>query len=264
MENVVKAVGGGSCWVQMPLKLALGVKETVIWHRQGALERGRGGGLPPALPIHPCPALLLPFSRGRGFGFYVTLVPHAASFPCAGAVMFRRCYGRMHNTPTTTTTTQPPNNHHTIIKKQPPTTEQPPATTTQPPNNHHTTTTQPHYTQPPHNHHQPPPPPHNRHTTTTTAKQPAHNHHTTSTSHAHEHSQAFPPHRRACTRKHRAFRRPAVGEGMPLPVPPPHESLDAGDIMEEPDVFLRTKNVLTTLGTPEPSLLSVTSSALRS
>ena len=52
LEEVAKAVGGGYCRLQMPLTLALGVRETVDGHRLGALEGG-GGGLPPSLPMHP-------------------------------------------------------------------------------------------------------------------------------------------------------------------------------------------------------------------
>ena len=44
LEGVAKAVGGGFCWSQMPLTLALGVRETVAGHRLGALEGGGGGG----------------------------------------------------------------------------------------------------------------------------------------------------------------------------------------------------------------------------
>ena len=45
LEEVAKAVGGGYCRLQMPLRLALGVRETVGGHRLGALEGG--GYLPP-------------------------------------------------------------------------------------------------------------------------------------------------------------------------------------------------------------------------
>ena len=45
LEEVAKAVGGGYCRPQMPLKLALGVRETVAGHKLGALEGG--AGLPP-------------------------------------------------------------------------------------------------------------------------------------------------------------------------------------------------------------------------
>ena len=42
LEEVAKAVGGGHCRLQMPLKPALGVRETVAGHRLGALEGGLG------------------------------------------------------------------------------------------------------------------------------------------------------------------------------------------------------------------------------
>ena len=48
LEAVAKAVGGGYCHLQMPLKLALAVRETVAGRRLGALEGGRD--LPP--PSH--------------------------------------------------------------------------------------------------------------------------------------------------------------------------------------------------------------------
>ena len=54
-EAVGQAVGGGCqsghCRLQMPLRLALGVRVTVAGRRLGALEGGRGG-VPPALPMH--------------------------------------------------------------------------------------------------------------------------------------------------------------------------------------------------------------------
>ena len=43
LEEVAQAVGDGYCRLQMPLTLALAVRETVAGHRLGALE-GRGGG----------------------------------------------------------------------------------------------------------------------------------------------------------------------------------------------------------------------------
>ena len=52
LEEVAKAVGGGYCRLQMPLKLALGVRETVAGHRLGALEGG-GGYLPPSFQCIP-------------------------------------------------------------------------------------------------------------------------------------------------------------------------------------------------------------------
>ena len=42
LEEVAKAVGGGYCRLQMPLSLALGVREMVAGHRLGALEGGGG------------------------------------------------------------------------------------------------------------------------------------------------------------------------------------------------------------------------------
>ena len=47
LEEVAKAVRGGCCRLQMPLRLALGVRGTVAGHRLGALEEGGGGTLPP-------------------------------------------------------------------------------------------------------------------------------------------------------------------------------------------------------------------------
>ena len=37
LQEVAKAVGGGYCWLQMPLRLALAARETVAVHRLGAL-----------------------------------------------------------------------------------------------------------------------------------------------------------------------------------------------------------------------------------
>ena len=54
LEEVAKAVGGRYCPLQMPLRLALGVRGTVAGHRLGALEGG-GGFLPPFQCI-PAPA----------------------------------------------------------------------------------------------------------------------------------------------------------------------------------------------------------------
>ena len=51
LQEVVKAVGGGYCQLQRPLKLALAVREAVAGHRLGALEGG--GGTPPPPPMHP-------------------------------------------------------------------------------------------------------------------------------------------------------------------------------------------------------------------
>ena len=48
LEEVAKAVGGGYCRLQMPLKPALRVRVTVAGHRLGALE-----GVPAPPPMHP-------------------------------------------------------------------------------------------------------------------------------------------------------------------------------------------------------------------
>ena len=75
LEEVAEAVGGGYCRLQMPLKLALAVRETVAGHRLGGLE-----GVTPPLHMHPwvrgpalsyCEACTGP-SDGGGGG-----VPHA-------------------------------------------------------------------------------------------------------------------------------------------------------------------------------------------
>ena len=46
LEEVAKAVGGGYCRLQMPLRPSLGVRGTGAGRRLGALEGG-GGGSPP-------------------------------------------------------------------------------------------------------------------------------------------------------------------------------------------------------------------------
>ena len=46
LEEVTKAVGGGYCRLQMPVKRAVAIRQTVAGRRLGALERG-GGGVPP-------------------------------------------------------------------------------------------------------------------------------------------------------------------------------------------------------------------------
>ena len=42
LKEVAEAVGGGYCWLQMPLTLALAVRGIVAGHRLGALEEGGG------------------------------------------------------------------------------------------------------------------------------------------------------------------------------------------------------------------------------
>ena len=44
LEEVAQAVGGGYCRLQMPLRVALGVRETVAGDRLGTLEGGGGLG----------------------------------------------------------------------------------------------------------------------------------------------------------------------------------------------------------------------------
>ena len=61
LEEVAKAVGGGYCRLQMPLKLALGVRETVAGRRLGALEGGGGRNMI-KIPSRPG------FKRGGGLG----------------------------------------------------------------------------------------------------------------------------------------------------------------------------------------------------
>ena len=48
LEEVAEAGGGSYCRLRMPLRLALGVRETVAGHRLRALEGGGGGAPPPA------------------------------------------------------------------------------------------------------------------------------------------------------------------------------------------------------------------------
>ena len=70
LEEVVKAVGGGYCRLQMPLKLALGVRGTVAGHRLGALEGGAGGGLPAfqCIPAPPSASMAPPPPRASVTG----------------------------------------------------------------------------------------------------------------------------------------------------------------------------------------------------
>ena len=50
LEEVAKAVGGGYCRLQMPLKLALGVRGTAAGHRLGDPEPRQSGAEPPPPP----------------------------------------------------------------------------------------------------------------------------------------------------------------------------------------------------------------------
>ena len=54
LEEVAEAVGGGFCRLQMPVSLALAVRETVAGHRLRAVE-GAGGGYPPHPPFQCIP-----------------------------------------------------------------------------------------------------------------------------------------------------------------------------------------------------------------
>ena len=58
LEEVAKAVGGGYCRLQMPLKQALAVRGTVAGHRLGALEGGRVLPPPPFQCIPASPPVL--------------------------------------------------------------------------------------------------------------------------------------------------------------------------------------------------------------
>ena len=63
-RRLPKAVGGGHCRLQMPLKLALAVRGTVAGHRLGALE---GGGGITSVPSNASPPrrLALAWPEGR-------------------------------------------------------------------------------------------------------------------------------------------------------------------------------------------------------
>ena len=67
LEEVAKAVGGGYCRLQMPSRLALGVRGTVAGHRLGALEEG-GGGKRSATPSPPSGMRQLSHFWGGGGG----------------------------------------------------------------------------------------------------------------------------------------------------------------------------------------------------
>ena len=77
LEEVAKAVGGDYCRLQMPLKLALAVRETVAGHGRGTLE----GGAPP-VPMHPCTHTPLPVweQRARGLWPSQSMVPAVRGF----------------------------------------------------------------------------------------------------------------------------------------------------------------------------------------
>ena len=96
LEEVAKAVGGGHCRLQMPLKLALGVRETVPGHGPGALEGG-GGGLPP-FQCTPAPHLIkrkLQWGGGGGLRMTGVLAPRA---PARASLYGGRLFGRARPT----------------------------------------------------------------------------------------------------------------------------------------------------------------------
>ena len=65
LEEVAKAVGGGYCRLQMPLRLALGVRGAVAGRWLGALEGGDGGSPPfQGIPA-PHPQTATPAALGR-------------------------------------------------------------------------------------------------------------------------------------------------------------------------------------------------------
>ena len=84
LEEVAKAVGGGYCRLQMPLRLALAIRGIVAGRRLGALEGG-GGYLPPlgeCLPPFQC------IPRGGGVILQPSARPRCYSEPltCPGAL----------------------------------------------------------------------------------------------------------------------------------------------------------------------------------
>ena len=83
--KVAEAAGGGYCRLQVPLRLALGARETVAGRRLGALE----GGLPPPLPMHlpPPPWVLLVLSTVEALG----AAPMDAPRGCWQVPAFRGC-----------------------------------------------------------------------------------------------------------------------------------------------------------------------------
>ena len=87
LEAVAKAVGGGYCRLQMPLKPALGVRETVAGHRLGALAGGGGGTSSPSnasLPIPGASSSQLLCSIASLVGPSIGSVGRLSSFVWAG------------------------------------------------------------------------------------------------------------------------------------------------------------------------------------
>ena len=80
LEEVAKAVGAGYCRLQMPLKLAHAVRETVAGHRLAPWRGGRGYP-PPPLPMHPRQVPPAPPALRPG-GFPVCRAPEASPRAC--------------------------------------------------------------------------------------------------------------------------------------------------------------------------------------
>ena len=72
LEEVAKAVGGGYCRLQTPLRPALGVRGTVAGRRLGALEGGRGVTPLPPPPLHASPQPPPPL---QGWGWAMSREP---------------------------------------------------------------------------------------------------------------------------------------------------------------------------------------------
>ena len=83
LEEVAEAVAGGYCRLQMPLRLALGVRGTVAGHRLGAPKGG--DGVPPPLPILVCSRRRLLADR------------HSLPFPWTLSLRRRWCPSASHH-----------------------------------------------------------------------------------------------------------------------------------------------------------------------
>ena len=82
LKEVAKAVGGGYCRLQMPLKLALGGREIVAGRRLGTLEGGGGVATP---SFKPRPAHT-PTHHSRTYqASHCPFIPPPAPGPCRGA-----------------------------------------------------------------------------------------------------------------------------------------------------------------------------------
>ena len=97
LEAVAKAVGGGYCRLQMPLRLALAVRGTVAGRGLGALE---GGGGSNASLVHPLNSTSL--QRGAGVTqdanwcektkhIVIARTPRMCAFQIVGCTQHGRC-----------------------------------------------------------------------------------------------------------------------------------------------------------------------------